>query len=132
MICKTCHKAGYNMALRNNQPWCGSCTNPGEVRTISQTNTYGRTGGMSYGGLSALPPIANLNEWREIVALCKKVSGPRLLMEDGPIKTLPLPDLHNPLTGNKQEAGWSPLQSYIDGITNISQSKSTSKLLYEG
>jgi hypothetical protein len=64
-----------------------------------------------------------LHEWNDIIRLCKKVSASKYLTEggkggnlmEGPITTLPLPNIKNPLEERPTDkrSGWQPLDEYF-------------------
>lgn len=116
MICSQCQRSGYGFQKINGKAWCGGCEAPG-TRTLTQSmaesrqgfNPYG-TGGV--GTLDALPKLCTIAEWREVAKLCRVAANDRLLFEEMPMSTKPLPNLKNPLNG-PDRTGWTPLDEYL-------------------
>ena len=134
MVCSQCQRSGYGFAKIGGKTWCGGCEGPG-TRSIGAAshgpmgNTYVR----GAGSLAALPSFATLTEWQEVATLCRKVSGRKLLMEDGgPITAIPLPTAKNPLdeTPNAKRSGWQPLTEYYKELDK--PKTKSSKNLFEG
>jgi hypothetical protein len=113
VICSSCQRSGYGFQKVDGKAWCGCCSSPG-TRTIGQTLSEGNTfygGRTGPGSVAGLPPLIPIHEWQEVIRLCRRVSNRRLLTEDGPIKTLPLPTAKNPFDG-PDRSGWQTLDEY--------------------
>lgn len=133
MLCFNCKTPGYNYQKMGDKFWCGLCSpSEGSGRTITKANTVETVGAYrgysGVGSVAALPKIASITEWTEIIRLCKKVSSSSLLLEETP-KSLPLPNSKNPLLEKPSDkrTGWTPLDEYLKSQSNLAP-----KNLFEG
>lgn len=129
MICSVCGLPRYNLKTQYNKTICQTCVS-------GNSDNFNAISGMgarrpALNAYSTLPNLVTLSEWSEVIKLCRKASSRKLLTEDAPIKTIPLPNVKNPFyekpTDNR--SGWSSLESYYN---SIKETKDEVKHLFEG
>jgi len=129
MKCFQCGRSGYPHTFQTSSDgknWCGKCDTNGFITktgVAAGQSAFAPTS--SPGGLESLPKIATLSEWREVVAICKKVGSPNFLLEELPFKTPSLAKPSGPNKPPKSNDGWMPLTEYYKAMENP---KPTSKV----